>query len=284
MRHLFTLVCLAAGLMAGAAGVQAQTESSPGDEPVTIQSGPRVVGEVFEYATGGTSYEGYLARNANIDRPQPAVLVVHEWWGLDSYARARADQLAALGFVALAVDMYGNGQLAGHPGEAQEFSSRVMQDWPAARARLEAAMARLGEHPAVADGGMAAIGYCFGGSVVMNMALSGMPLEAAISFHGVPTVAVNMPQAFAGSVRIHNGAEDGFVAREDLVAMAEALTGQGADVKVTNYPGAQHGFTNPEADAFAAQHDLPLAYNAAADAASWQAALLTLDATLNDND
>ncbi|TLF52087.1 dienelactone hydrolase family protein [Halomonas urmiana] len=286
MRHLFTLACLAAGLMIDAGGVQAQTEPAPpsSDEQVTIQSGPRVVGEVFEYATGGTTYEGYLARNASTDHPQPAVLVVHEWWGLDSYARARADQLAALGFVALAVDMYGDGRLATHPAEAQEFSNRVMQDWPAARARLEAAMARLGEHPAVADSGMAAIGYCFGGSVVMNMALSGMPLEAAISFHGVPTVAVNRPQAFEGSVRIHNGAEDGFVARDDLVAMAGSLKAQGADVKVTNYPQAKHGFTNPEADAFATQHDLPLAYDAAADAASWQAALLTLDAALNDND
>ena len=282
MRYLFPLACLAAGLMTGAAGVQAQTETAPSDEQVTIQSGPRVVGEVFEYATGDTTYEGYLARNASIDHPQPAVLVVHEWWGLDSYARARADQLAALGFVALAVDMYGDGKLAGHPAEAKEFSSRVMQDWPAARARLEAAMARLGEHPAVADGRMAAIGYCFGGSVVMNMALSGMPLEAAISFHGVPTVAVNRPQPFEGSVRIHNGAEDGFVARDDLLSMAGSLKGQGADVKVTNYPGAKHGFTNPESDASALQHDLPLAYDAAADAASWQAALLALDATLND--
>lgn len=284
MRHLFTLACLAVGLMVGAAGVQAQSKPPTGNNQVTIQSGPRLVGEVFEYATGGNTYEGYLTRNANIDQPQPAVLVVHEWWGLDRYARARADQLAALGFVALAVDMYGDGQLAAHPAEAKAFSSRVMQDWPAARARLEAAMAKLAEHPAVADGGMAAIGYCFGGSVVMNMALSGMPLEAAISFHGVPTVAVSMPEAFAGSVRIHNGAEDGFVAREGLVAMAQALKAQGADVKVTNYPLAKHGFTNPAADALAAQHDLPLAYDAAADAASWQAALLTLDATLNDNE
>lgn len=284
MRHLFPLMCLTAGLLASGTGVQAQTEPSPTDEAITIQSGPRVVGEVFEYATGGGTYEGYLARNANIDRPQPAVLVVHEWWGLDRYARARADQLAALGFVALAVDMYGDGKLADHPAEAKEFSSRVMQDWPAARARLEAAMGKLAEHPAVAEGGMAAIGYCFGGSVVMNMALSGMPLEAAISFHGVPTITVNMPQPFEGSVRIHNGADDGFVARDDLVAMAHALKAQGADVRVTNYPGAKHSFTNPEADAFAAQHDLPLAYDAAADAASWQAALLTLDATLNDHD
>ncbi|WP_168012145.1 dienelactone hydrolase family protein [Halomonas salinarum] len=283
MRQLFTLVCLATALLAGAASVQAQTEPSPTNETVDIQSGPRVVGEVFEYTTGGNTYSGYLARNANIDGPQPAVLVVHEWWGLDRYARARANQLAALGFVALAVDMYGDGKQAGHPAEAKEYSSRVMQDWPAARARLEAAMTKLDAHPAVADGGMAAIGYCFGGSVVMNMALSGMPLEAAISFHGVPTVAVNMPQAFEGSVRIHNGAEDGFVAHDDLVAMASALKAQGADVEVTNYPRAQHGFTNTEADAFAAQHDLPLAYNAAADAASWQAALLTLDATLNDD-
>ncbi|EPC02365.1 hypothetical protein L861_15120 [Litchfieldella anticariensis FP35 = DSM 16096] len=287
MRTLFTFLCLISGLMAGSAMAQegnlpTTPEAEPKPEPEFAMAwGPRVESEIFEYSTGGETYQGYLARNANDEEPRPAVLVVHEWWGLDDYARARADQLAALGFVALAVDMYGGGQVATHPDKAGEFSSQVMQDWPAARARLEAAMTQLREHPAVADTGMAAIGYCFGGSVVMNMALSGMPIEAAISFHGGPTQAVSTPGEFSGAVQIHNGGADSLVKREDLTAMARTLEAQGADVDVINYPQALHGFTNPGADALAEEFDLPIGYNAAADASSWQAALLLLDRALN---
>lgn len=285
MRTLFSLLCLVTGLMAGSAMAQEvnlppEPEIESGTAFVTAW-GPRVESEVFEYSTGGDTYQGYLARNVNDEKPRPAVLVVHEWWGLDDYARARADQLAALGFVALAVDMYGGGQVATHPGEAGEFSSQVMQDWPAARARFEAAMAQLRQHPAVADTGMAAIGYCFGGSVVMNMALSGMPLEAVISFHGDPTLAASARGNFSGAVQIHNGGADSLVQREDLAAMARSLEAQGADVDVITYPRALHGFTNPGADAMSKEFDLPVGYNAAADASSWQSALLLLDRTLN---
>lgn len=287
MRTLAKLLCLVPVLMMGPAVAQEQTSPSEiddeADAEVGIVQGPRVEGEILEYSTGGEIYRGYLARNVNDDEPRPAVLVVHEWWGLNDYVRARADQLAALGFVAFAVDMYGQGRKATHPDEAGQFSSQVMQDWPSARARLEAAMARLGEHPAVAEGDMAAIGYCFGGGVVMNMALSGMPIEAAISFHGSPTQAVSNPQPFDGTVQIHNGAADPLVERDALTAMARTLEGQGANVEVVNYPGATHAFTNPGADAAAAQYDLPLGYDAAADASSWQAALLALDSALNSD-
>ncbi|MBB3189701.1 dienelactone hydrolase family protein [Halomonas cerina] len=282
MRPLMLALCLVTGLVAAGNVAAAQPPTSSETLEVNVMTGPRVTSEVLDYATGGITYQGYLARNAGLEGPQPAVLVVHEWWGLDSYARARANQLAALGFVAFAVDMYGNGQLASHPDEAQAFSRQVMEDWPAARARLEAAMARLAEHPAVDGSRIAAIGYCFGGSVVMNMALAGMPIEAAISFHGVPTQSVSTPQAFTGKVQIHNGAEDPFVEHHGLLEMARALKRQGAVVEVINYPRASHGFSNPHADAMAAEHDLPLAYGAAADAASWQSALLALDAALND--
>ncbi|MGR4066349.1 dienelactone hydrolase family protein [Halomonas sp. LR3S48] len=285
MRTLFSLLCLVTGLMAGSA--MAQEVNLPPELEIESETafvtawGPRVEGEIFEYSTGGETYQGYLARNVNDERPRPAVLVVHEWWGLNEYARARADQLAALGFVALAVDMYGGGQVATHPDEAGEFSSQVMQDWPAARARFEAAMTQLRQHPAVADTGMAAIGYCFGGSVVMNMALSGMPLEAAISFHGDPTLAASARGNFSGAVQIHNGGADSLVERETLADMARALEAQGADVDVITYPQALHGFTNPGADAMSKEHNLPVGYNAAADASSWQSALLLLDRTLN---
>ena len=284
MKARFTWWCLLPLLLSTAAAqAQIQTNTVQADDAqVNVVQGPQVTGELFEYSTGGETYQGYLARNVSDKTPRPAVLVVHEWWGLNDYARTRADQLAALGFVALAVDMYGQGQVATHPDEAGAFSKQVMQDWPAARARLEAAMAKLSEHPAVADTGMAAIGYCFGGGIVMNMALSGMPIEAAISFHGSPTQAVKNPQAFEGVVQIHNGAEDPLVKREALMSMARALQAQGAEVKVVNYPGATHGFTSPESDEAAAEFGLPLGYDAAADAASWQAALLALDEALND--
>ncbi|WP_251977954.1 dienelactone hydrolase family protein [Salinicola avicenniae] len=243
--------------------------------------GPHVQGETFEYSTGGQTYQGYLAYNAADDEPRPAVLLVHEWWGLNDYIEHKADQLAALGFVALAVDMYGDGKVADHPDQAQAFSSQVMSDWPSARARLEAAMEALRQHPAVREDDMAAIGYCFGGGVVMNMALAGMPLDAVISFHGSPTQAVSNPQPFEGLVRIYNGAADPLVDSQALADMAGELETQGADVRVVQYPGAKHAFTNPEADALAAEYDLPLGYDAAADAASWQAALLALDKALN---
>ncbi len=262
---------------------EAEQPQAAADLDAEIVQGPRVQGETFAYTTGGETYQGYLARNVADDEPRPAVILVHEWWGLNDYVRARADQLAALGFVALAVDMYGGGKTTTHPDEAGEFSSRVMQDWPAARARLEAAMAKLREHPAVAGERMAAIGYCFGGGVVMNMALAGMPIDAAISFHGSPTQAVAQPQAFDGVVEIHNGAADSLVKRDALLAMAGKLEAQGATVDMINYPGAKHSFTNPQADVVAAEYGLPLGYDAAADAASWQAALLTLDEALNGN-
>lgn len=278
MRTLFALIGLTAGLIAGPAIAQSTPSGGAGPD-VPIVSGPEIRGETFEYATGGQTYQGYLARNVGDSTPRPAVLVVHEWWGLDDYARARADQLAALGFVALAVDMYGDGQTAGHPDQAGEFASRVMQDWPAARGRLEAAINRLRQHPAVADEGMAVIGYCFGGSVAMNMALSGMPIDVAISFHGAPTLAVEAPQAFDGAVQIHNGAADPLIEREALSTMARTLAARGAEVEVIDYPGATHGFTNPGADALGEAFGLPLGYDAAADAASWQSALLLLGRT-----
>lgn len=243
--------------------------------------GPHVQSETFEYSTGGKTYQGYLAYNASDDEPRPGVLLVHEWWGLNDYIKRRADQLAALGFVALAVDMYGDGKVARHPDEAKAFSSQVMQDWPSARARLEAAMTALRQHPAVREDRMAAIGYCFGGGVVMNMALAGMPLNAAISFHGSPTQAVSEPQPFDGLVRIYNGEDDSLVEPQALDDMASALEKNGADVRVVQYPGAKHAFTNPDADRLAKEYDLPLGYDAAADAASWQASLLTLDQALN---
>ncbi len=283
MRIPFKLLWLIAALAIAPLATAQEATGETAEPSVTIDQGPRVQGETFAYSTGGKTYQGYLARNAADPEPRPAVLIVHEWWGLNDYIKHRADQLAALGFVALAVDMYGNGQSTSHPDEAGDFSSQVMQDWPTARASLEAAMAKLRENPAVDGDHIAAIGYCFGGGVVMNMALAGMPIDAAISFHGSPTQAVDQPQPFDGIVQLHNGADDPLVERDALKAMAAKLKSQGATVKVVNYPHAKHAFTNPDATHLGNENGLPLAYNAAADAASWQAALLALDKALNQS-
>ena len=243
--------------------------------------GPQVVTETVTYRANGEEHVGLIARDAKAQGRRPGILLVHEWWGLNSYARKRAEQLAGLGYVVMAVDMYGGGRTAEHPKEAGAFSSAVMSDWPKAESSFNSALAVLRSRPEVDGERMAAIGYCFGGGVVMNMALAGMPLEAAISFHGSPTQVVTNPQPFDGLVRIYNGQDDSLVDPEALDSMATALTEDGADVRVVQYPGAKHAFTNPDADRLAAENELPLGYDAAADAASWQAALLTLDKALN---
>ena len=128
----------------------------------------KVTGKDVEYTAGGVTLKGYLAYDTAKKGKGPGVLVVHEWWGLNDYARERARMLAKLGYTALAVDMYGEGKTATHPDDAGKFSSELMQNFDTAKARFIAAMDFLKKQPAVDPGRIAAIGYCFGGSVVLN--------------------------------------------------------------------------------------------------------------------
>ena len=183
-----------------------------------------IVGEEVHYTAGNTEMHGYLAYDSSIEGPRPGILVVHEWWGHNEYARSRARQLTELGYVALAIDMYGEGQQADHPQDAGKFASAVRNNMPIARERFEAAMAVLLEHP-MSSGELAAIGYCFGGSIVLEMARRGLDLRGVVSFHGsLGTAEPARPGEVKAQVLVLNGADDPMVTAEQI---AEAANGIG---------------------------------------------------------
>jgi dienelactone hydrolase len=230
-----------------------------------------VVTQELDYKVDGQSFTGFLAYDRN-RRQSPGVLIVHEWWGHDDYVRKRAGQLAGLGYVALALDMYGGGKHAKHPDEAGRMAGEVKKNFETARARFMAALETLRDHPATDRERLAAIGYCFGGNIVLNMARAGVDLDGVVSFHG--TLDAIAGPARQGEVKagmlVLNGADDPMVPPEQLQAFMEEMDRAGVDYELINYPGATHAFTNPEADNYAKQFNLPLAYNADADQQSWQ--------------
>jgi dienelactone hydrolase len=230
----------------------------------------KIEGKTVEYSAQGVVMNGYLAYPENIKGKQPGVLVVHEWWGLNDYARKRARMLAELGYTALAADMYGEGKQATHPDDAGKFASEVMKNFDAGKARFTAAMDFLKQQPTVDPNRIAAIGYCFGGGVVLNIARQGVDLKGVASFHGSLTV---VKPAQAGMVKakilVLTGADDKFVPPEQVEAFEKEMKAAGADFQVISYPGAVHSFTNPEATALGKKFNLPLAYNADADKKSW---------------
>lgn len=228
-------------------------------------------GKPVDYTVDGMTMKGYLAYDADKTGKRPGILVVHEWWGATEYVRERAEMLAKLGYTALAVDMYGEGKIADHPDDAMKFATEVMQNIPAGEQRFREAMKLLKSQATVDSSNIGAIGYCFGGGVVLHMARAGMPLDAVVSFHG--SIATQNP-AKEGDVKaailVCNGADDPFVTAEQIYAFKAEMETAGADFKFVNYPGAVHSFTNPDADANGQKFEMPLAYNKAADEQSWQ--------------
>jgi dienelactone hydrolase len=230
----------------------------------------KVVGKDVEYTADGVTLKGYLAYDTAKKGKSPGVLVVHEWWGLNDYARERARMLAKLGYTALAVDMYGEGKTATHPDDAGKFSSELMQNFDTAKARFLAAEDFLKKQPTVDPGRIAAIGYCFGGGVVLNMARQGADLVAVASFHGnLTAIKPAEPGMVKAKIRVYHGADDKFVTPEAVEAFKKEMTDAKADFKFIAYPGAVHSFTNPEATAYGKKFNIPLAYDKKADRESW---------------
>jgi dienelactone hydrolase len=231
---------------------------------------PKIQGETVEYRTQGVVMRGYLAYDENIKGKRPGVLVVHEWWGLNEYARKRARMLAELGYNALAVDMFGEGKQATHPDDAGKFSSELMKNFNIAKMRFSAAMDFLKQQPTTDPARMAAIGYCFGGGVVLNLAREGLDLRGVASFHGS---LKGVKPAQSGSVKakvlVLHGAEDKFIPSDQIEAFKQEMTAAGADFKFVSYPGAVHSFTNPDATETGKKFNMPIAYNEKADKESW---------------
>ncbi len=229
-----------------------------------------VVTREVTYRAGDTQMKGMLAWDDAVSGKRPGVLVVHEWWGQNDYARERARMLASLGYTALAVDMYGDGKTAEHPDDAGKFAAAVAGNMPLARARFEAALTALKDQPTVDPDRIAAIGYCFGGGIVLNMARQGIDIDGVVSYHGsLATSAPATPGAIRAAILVFNGADDPFVTAEQIAAFKQEMDAAGADYTFVNYPGAVHSFTNPGADALGEKFKLPLAHDPAADADSW---------------
>lgn len=229
-----------------------------------------IKGEEVTYAADTTEMKGYLAFDQNQQGKRPGILVVHEWWGHNDYTRERARMLAELGYTALAVDMYGDGKQAEHPEDAGKFSGMVMQNMDMAQARFDAALSLLQSHPTVNSDQIAAIGYCFGGSVVLTMANAGKDLDAVAAFHSGVQLPIMPNKNLKAKVLVCNGAADPFVSPESVAAFTRAMDSVRADYTYIAYEGAQHAFTSKEADSLGKKFEIPLAYQEKADNESWQ--------------
>ena len=225
--------------------------------------------EELTYTAGDATCRGHVAYDAAGGR-RPGVLVVHEWWGLDDYIRGRARMLAELGYTALAVDMYGDGRTAADPDGAGALMNSVLGDMESGTARLRAAYDALAGHPAADSGRMAAIGYCFGGAMVLHGARIGMDLKGVVSFHGA-LGSFHKPAKgeVKAKVLVCHGAADVLVSDEEIAGFRQEMADAGADCRFVAYDGALHGFTNPEATANGEKYGLPLAYDEAIDNRSW---------------
>jgi len=224
-----------------------------------------------EYTQGETKLHGLLAWDDAVAGKRPGVLVVHEWWGLNDYARHRAEALAHAGFVAFALDMYGDGKVTTHPQDAEAFATEATKDPAVTAARFNAGREQLLADPHVDPKHIGAIGYCFGGGVVLDMARSGADLGAVATFHGM--LATEHP-AEPGKVRapmlVMTGTDDPFVPAEQVAKFESEMKAAGANFRVIRYPGARHAFTNPDAASYGMNQ---LVYNADADKKSWAAML-----------
>jgi len=233
----------------------------------------KVSGREVEYRSGDTVLKGYLAQDTAVKGKRPAVLVVHEWWGHNEYARKRALMLAKQGYVALAVDMYGDGKTAQHPDDAGKFAGEVMKNKAVGEARFNAALDFIKQQPSVDTSRIAAIGYCFGGGVVLHMARQGADLKGVVSFHG--SLATDSPAkegAVKARVLVFSGEADKMIPPEQVAAFKDEMTKAGASFRFVGYPGVKHSFTNPDADSLAKKFNLPMAYDRKADRDSWSQA------------
>ncbi len=222
-----------------------------------------------EYTYDGVTCKGFVAWDDAVKGKRPGVVVVHEWWGLNEDAKNRAKMLAGLGYVALCADMYGDGALTEHPSKAGEMATAVRKNADTWRGRAKAAIEKLQSHEDVDPRRIAIMGYCFGGSTAIQIALTGHPdVKAAISFHGaLPTPTVDEAKKIKCKVLVCHGADDTFIKDETIAKFKAAFDEAKVPYTFESYPGAKHSFTVKGIDDKAVKG---LEYNAEADKKSWE--------------
>lgn len=226
-----------------------------------------VQSRTIEYKDGDTPLTGVLYWDDAIEGPRPGILVIHEWWGLNDYAKKRAHMLAELGFVAFAADMYGDGHVTDKPDQARTWMQEVTADVEGWRNRAQLGLQQLQASGLVAGDNLAAIGYCFGGATVLHMAYANMPVKGVVTYHGsLPAAPEESKGKIGPRVLVLHGAADAWVAPEVITNFQAKLAEAGAAWEMDIYGGARHGFTNPDAGSFGIEN---LQYDRRADERSW---------------
>jgi dienelactone hydrolase len=230
----------------------------------TVQA--KIVTQAVEYKQDGSILEGYLAYDDGVTGIRPGVMVVHEWWGLNDYVKKRAEQVAALGYVAFACDLYGKGVVTRDPKEAAAHAGHL-RGTPLMRQRAKAGLEVLAKHKLADSQRLAAMGYCLGGTTVLELAYSGADLQGVASFHGGLSLPKPEDKNIKAKILVLHGADDPMIKPEEIAAFQEAMRQAGTEWQMVLYGGAVHSFTNPDADKAGLKG---AAYNAAADQRSWQ--------------
>lgn len=242
--------------------------NEPTNSHSSSEGAPNIKEEAVSYEIEGKKYNGYIYYTEGQKGKRPGILVVHEWWGLNDYSRGRAKQLAQLGYISMAVDMYGNGKTAEDPKTAQELAMPFYKNPALAKERLEVALNLLKKYPQTDSSKMAAIGYCFGGFVVLNAAKLGADLKGVVSFHGGLGGAKPDKNITKAKILVCHGAADPFT-NPEVDGFKKEMDNAGIDYTFKAYPNATHAFSNPNATAKGIKYEMPIKYNEGADFASW---------------
>lgn len=265
-KFTFTFLLIAIAAMIACNDQQSADKTK---EPTEAKQ-PGVKEENISYSGDNTTMKGFIAFDSSSDAKRPAILIIPEWWGLNDYPKMRARELAKLGYIAMAMDMYGEGLITDSPSVAGKLATPYYSNPQKALARIQAALATLKNFSQTDTGKMAAIGYCFGGGMVLNAARLGEPLKGVVSFHGSLVGTPANKDLLKAKVLVCHGADDPFVPKEEVDRFKKQMDSIKADLTFKAYPGAVHAFTNPNATEVGKKWNIPIAYNAAADSASWK--------------
>jgi dienelactone hydrolase len=225
--------------------------------------------EVLNYSSGGVACTGFVAYDGKKPGKRAVIVVIPEWWGLNDYTRMRARKLAELGYLAVVLDMFGGGKNASVPAEAQQLTAPFYKDPLQGRSVYDAALKEIKKLPLADTGNIAAIGYCFGGFIALNIAKSGADLKGVVSFHGGLGGTPADRERLNARILVCNGASDQFISQEEISDFKHQMDSIGADYTFKSYAGATHSFTNPDATNLGRKFNLPIEYSATADKDSW---------------
>jgi len=264
---------LMGSLMMAALFTACNTKPEPKAVAVT-PAAPETTGikeETISFPADGANLRAFVVYDDSIRGRRPAVLVLPEWWGLNDYPKMRARMLARLGYVAMALDVYGDGKVADNPDSAKAWAGLFYAHPEKAKRRIDSAIARLKTYDIVDTSEIGAIGYCFGGGILLNTVRLGDDLKGVVSFHGSLLGTPPTRGVLRTKILVCHGNADKFTTPAMVAEFKKQMDSIGAHYTFIGYDGATHAFTNPASTATGKKFNMPIEYNGKADTASWDA-------------